>query len=88
MVNAVYDVVMEMLQRFSVKPYAMRMTQKQWLELRRDPRSVPRDFYHIAGDPPLFKGVPVRIETRRKAGRGFQPQVFATAEELQEAIYG
>lgn len=85
---SVYDAVMEEFSRCPERPYALRLTARHWAELRADPRTKPTDFYATAGDPPLFMRVPVRIEGRRKAGVGFKPQVFETAEELHDAIYG
>lgn len=85
---SVYEALMERLEQHEVKPFAIRMTQKQWNQLVGDARTEPRDFTAMAGDPPLFKGVPVRIASKRETGHPYTPEVFATAEALHEAIYG
>lgn len=84
-----YDVLMEKLAEHAEKPYAIRMGSRDWSDLKRDPRAV-RAMWIAPGDPPCFHGVPVRLERRRISGikHKWDAYIYATAEELHEAIYG
>lgn len=84
-----YDYVVEALEPYEEKPYAMRLGRRDWTELRKDPRTL-KHLEIAPGDNMSFMGVPVRLERGRISGirRKFHVEVYATAEALHEALYG
>lgn len=78
----VYDRLVELLEAHEEKPYAVMMGKRQWLLLTRDPRSMGK-IISFPGDPDTVFGVPVRVQDLRRP-----VEVFATADELHEALYG
>lgn len=87
-----YDDLVELLAQFEQRPYAMMMGRRDLTELRRDPRAR-RVMSEDPGEYLCFMKVPIRVE-RCPRGRlngtpnRFSAKVFATAEDLHEAIYG
>lgn len=81
-----YDALIEQLQAFEERPYAIRMSNRMWAAIQRDTRSRLVTT-NIPGDPPLFMKIPVRVDSKRSMGEVRHPQVFATALDLHEALY-
>ncbi len=81
-----YDALVEQLEGFEERPYAIRMTNRMWMAIQRD-RRARLVTMNIPGDPPLFMKIPVRVDSRRSMGEVKRPQVFATALDLHEALY-
>lgn len=88
-----YDLLVEKLEAFEARPYAIRMGHRDWTELRRDPRTR-KALVAKLGDPMLFMGVPVRLEGRRTLGlikgaiQRWDAEVYETAQDLHDALYG
>ena len=84
-----YDYVVDKLAQHEQKPYAMRLGRRDWSELRKDPRTL-KELVIAPGDHISFMGVPVRFERGRisRIPRKFHVEVYETAEQLHEAIYG
>jgi len=88
-VTTPYDVVVERLAQFEERPYAMRIGRRDWADLRRDPRTRGQ-LGQLPGDPLTFMGVAVRIDKGRLNGipQVFSVEIYATPQELHDAIYG
>lgn len=81
-----YDLLYEALGEYPERPYAIMMGRRDWNELRADSRAR-KAIESVPGDPFTFCRVPVRIEGRRMAKQEFRPHIFATAQELHDALY-
>jgi hypothetical protein len=83
-----YDQLIERLAEHEARPYAIRMGRRDWSDLRRDPRTLGQ-MANSPGDGLTFMGVAVRVEKARFGGvpQVFSFQIYATAQDLHDAIY-